>query len=245
MTQLLIYETVVPVSAERHRNACVEIGDNYRFTSKVNALPLMAVEFPPAAQEYAIVFAGQGDGIMPTILLGFRPAENLYISAEDHWDAGYKPAFVRRYPFVFSPAPDGTRLILCIDEAFTGLNHDDRGEKLFDAEGKPTAFVDGVLKFSQEFHAQFLRTQAFCKRLKDLNLLEEVQAQVELPSHQKIALRGFSAVNRAKLKGLPVEQLVSLVKTDELELIYLHLQSLRNLSLLSQRLSNQRDKGAA
>jgi SapC len=57
-----------------------------------------------------------------------------------------------------------------------------------------------VLKFlgQREFH----RTQAFCKKLKDLNLLEPMQAQINLGSGERMALGGFSVVDRARLKTL-------------------------------------------
>jgi len=99
--QLLIYETAVPLSAARHRDYSVETGASYTFSDAVNAVPLMAVEFPPAASEYAIVFAGTDKDIMPAVILGMR-SQNLYLAKEGAWDAKYIPAFVRRYPFVFS-----------------------------------------------------------------------------------------------------------------------------------------------
>ena len=52
--QLLIYETVIPLSASRHGDAAVESGSSYGFTSKTNSVPLMAIEFPLAASEYPI-----------------------------------------------------------------------------------------------------------------------------------------------------------------------------------------------
>ena len=59
--QLLIYESAVPVSAARHADVCVEPSDSFAFSAGVNAVPLMAVEFPRAAAEYAIVFTAEGD----------------------------------------------------------------------------------------------------------------------------------------------------------------------------------------
>ena len=44
------------------------------------------------------------------------------------------------------------------------------------------------------------------------------------------------AVNRAKLRDLSGEQLSALAKTDELELLYLHLYSLRNFADMKDRL---------
>jgi hypothetical protein len=234
-TQLLIYEKVAPLSNARHSDCAVEFSANYQFSANVNSVPLMAVEFPEAAPEYAIVFAGTPEAVMPAVILGMREG-NLFVSTEGAWGAKYLPAFVRRYPFVFSLSSDGKRHVLCIDEAFSGFNREGRGQKLFGDDGKPEPIVDNVLKFLQEYQAQFLRTQTFCGKILELGLLEPMQAQVELPTGQEMRLSGFMAVNRAKLKALPAEKLAELAKTDELELIYLHLQSMRNFVGLRDRL---------
>jgi SapC len=235
-TQLLIYETVVPVMFANHRHSSVEIGRNFAFSSKVNSVPLTAVEFREALSDYPIVFAGNKEAVMPAIILGLREGENLYLSNDGKWDARYVPAFVRRYPFVFAKSDDEQRFNLCIDEQFSGFNGDGRGERLFTDDGKPTTYVENILKFLQEYQLQFHRTERFCKRILELDLLEPMQAQVELNSGEKYSLGGFMAVNREKLKELPAEKLAELAKTDELELIYLHLQSMRNFGALKDRL---------
>ena len=43
-TQLLIYETAVPVSSGRHGKASIEAGKGYGFARKINSVPLTAVE---------------------------------------------------------------------------------------------------------------------------------------------------------------------------------------------------------
>ena len=235
-TQLLIYETAVPVSSGRHAKCSVEGDNTYAFTRKINSVPLTAVEFPQAMAEYAIVFAGSGEEIMPVVILGARQNENLYLTAEDVWQAKYIPAFVRRYPFVFSTSEDGKTFNLCVDEAFPGLNYEGRGQALFTEEGKPSKYTEGVLKFLQEYRAQFVRTKAFCKKLREHDVLEPMQAEFTLTSGEKMALRGFMVVSRAKLKALSGEALADLAKTDELELIYLHLQSMRNFMTVKDRL---------
>jgi len=234
-TQLLIYETAVPVSAARHRDASVEVGTDYAFARNVNSVPLMAVEFPHAAAEYAVVFAGMGEEVMPAVILGVRGNENLYLQ-HGKWAAKYVPAFVRRYPFVFSTADDGKTFMLCVDEAFTGFNRDARGQRLFGEDAKPTPYVENVLKFLQEYQAQFNRTRAFCRKVKELGLLEPMQAQIAMGSGERLSLGGFWAVNRAKLKALSGDKLAELAKTDELELLYVHVQSMRNFNVLRERL---------
>jgi hypothetical protein len=93
-TQMLIYETAVPVSRGRHGKCSVEV-NNYGFSSNVNAVPLVAAEFPHAAAEYAIVFAGDADEVMPVVILGARAKENLYLSEQGEWVAKYIPASSR------------------------------------------------------------------------------------------------------------------------------------------------------
>ena len=233
--QLLIYETAVPVSSGRHGKAAVELGRGYGFARNINSAPLMAVEFPMAAADYAIVFAQNGTETIPVVILGARAGENLYLKEDDSWNAGYVPAFIRRYPFVFSASEDGKSFTLCVDEAFQGLNYLGRGQPLFDADGKQSPYVDGVLKFLQEYRAQFLRTQAFCRKLAELQILEPMRAQFTLGS-ETMSLGGFMAVDRAKLNALPGETLSQLAGTDELELIYLHLHSMRNFDRVKDRL---------
>ena len=242
--QLLIYETVVHLSAARHRDYAVEVGGNYGFSGKTNSVPLMAVEFPQAASEYAIVFAGTNEQVMPAVILGVRESENLYLSQDAKWEAKYIPAFVRQYPFVFSDSPDKQKLMLCIDEAFSGFNREGRGKKLFGEDGKPTPYVEEILKFLQEYQAGYARTQAFCRKVRELDLLEPMQAQIETASGKKLSLAGFMAVSRAKLKALSGDKLAALAKTDELELLYLHLQSMRNFQTLAGRLAVVRGSDA-
>lgn len=232
--QMLFYENAAPVSSRRHAGCSVELG-GYGFSRKVNSVPLTAVEFRSVAGEYPIVFAVGGQTTQPVAVLGLRGEENLYVSEAGDWCGRYIPAFVRRYPFVFSSRADDSRFVLCVDEAFPGFNREGRGQPLFADDLQPSPYVSRVLRFLQEYRAQFMRTRAFCRRLGELDLLEPMQARV-LAGDTYLSLGGFSIVSRDRLKALPVDKLGELAVTDELELIYLHLQSLRNFEALRNRL---------
>lgn len=234
--QLLIYESAVPVSAARHGNVSYEPSDNYAFSAGVNAVPLMAVELLRASTEYAIVFAAVGNDVLPAAVLGVKPDQNLYLSSDAHWKAKYIPAFIRRYPFVFSASADGKTLTLCVDESHQGLNREGRGQRLFGDDAKPSAYTDQVLKFLKEYQVHFERTKAFGRHIKELDLLEPMQAQVTTPKGEKMSLGGFMAVSRKKLRALSGDSLSALAQTDELELLYLHLYSLRNFNDVKDRL---------
>jgi hypothetical protein len=240
----LIYETAVPVSKTRHAGWSVEVGADFAFSRRVNSVPLMAVEFPAAAAEYAVVFAGNEEAVMPAVILGMRGEENLYLGPLGGWQAKYVPAFLRRYPFVFSSPDNGKNFVLCIDEGFPGFNQEGRGEKLFNGEGKPSPYVENVLRFLQSYQVEFRRTQAFCKKLQELNLLEPMRAQVTLDTGERLALTGFMAVNRGRLKTLAGEKLAEMARNDELELVYAHLHSMRNFAAMRERFTGAPAKAA-
>jgi len=234
--QLLIYESAVPLSASRHGRMSLEQSLNYSFSTDLNAVPLMAIEFVRAATEYAIVFAATGEDILPAAVLGVRANENLYVGPDAKWEAKYIPAFIRRYPFVFSATGDKDLVTLCIDESHPGLNPDGRGKRLFGDDGKPSTFTNQVLTFLKEYQAHYERTRLFGKKLKEFDLLEPMNAQVTTPKGGKMTLGGFMAVPRRKLRALSGDALASLAKTDELELLYLHLYSMRNFIDVKDRL---------
>jgi len=231
---MMFYENAVPVGSGRHLGCSVEVRD-YAFCRKVNSVPLTVVEFRSAAGEFPIVFVQAGASVRPAVVLGLRHEENLLVANDGQWLGRYIPAFVRRYPFVFSTQADGERFVLCVDEAFHGFNREGRGEPLFAPDLQPSPYVGRVLRFLQEYRVQFLRTQAFCDRLRDLDLLEPMQARFGLEG-AKFALGGFSVVSQAKLKALPADTLAALAASDELELLYLHLHSLRSFAALRERL---------
>lgn len=233
--QLLIYERAVPITARRHQDWSVAATRDFSFVRGVNSAPIVASEFMAAAQDFAIVFAGEDDALMPSVIFGIG-AENAFVDADGRWGARYVPAFLRRYPFVFSRSEDGSTFTLCIDEEYPGLNHDGRGERLFDSEGNRTQYLETMLAFSREYQAQFERTRMFCTRLKQLGLLEPAQAQFRI-GERNASLAGFLTINRDKLKALGDAELAGMVRSDELELCYAHLHSLVNVTPMAERIA--------
>ena len=235
--QLLFYESAIPLNPHQHGNWSVAVGEDLSFSRNTNSVPLMTVEFIAAAHEFPVVFVEADNGFSPVVVLGIKTNQNLYLTEQGVWNAKYIPAFVRRYPFVFSSNADNSQFTLCIDETFPGFNQDDKGVRLFDAQGKPTQYVQNVLTFLQGYQNEFLRTQKFSRNLQELGILESMQAQITLASGDLFSLSGFFCVNKDRLKSLAAEMLAELAQSDELELIYLHLQSLKNFEMLNERLN--------
>lgn len=233
-TQVLIYERAVPISSERHGGWSVTGNNGYNFARNINAVPLLASEFINAAVDGTIVFAGEGDNVFPSLLLGVQGG-NVLIGEDGNWQGAYVPAFLRRYPFIFSHDEEAGTFTLCIDEEFEGINDSGRGERLFDSEGNRTQYLNNMLQFVTDYQTMFERTKLFCQRLVQLGVLESGVAHFNLPQGERASLGGLSTINRDKLKEIDAETLQTMLSTDELELCFVHLQSLNNLTSLAEK----------
>jgi len=92
-----------------------------------------------------------------------------------------------------------------------------------------------VFGFLKAYQTQFQYTKEFRSKLKELNLLEPLQAEVVKLTGEKVLLADFQGVTRQRLHTLPADSLQELLRKDELELIYLHLQSLKNFNSVRDR----------
>lgn len=229
----LFYKKLVPLNRELHQDLYVKPEAGFDFARQTNSVFVAAVELPQAALEYPVVFAGAPNGdILPLALLGVRNNQNLYVGEDGAWKARYVPAYVRRYPFILASDEAGSQFTVCIDESYPGFNTKKQGERLITEKGEDGPLLKHSLDFLKDYQAHIARTTEFCETLKSLNILEPIQANVELKSGEKFALSGLRCVNRGKLKALPEAQIQMLLKKDYLELIYLHMASLNNIHKL-------------
>jgi len=229
--QLLIYDKVVAIGTASHANVSVQMTDSYSFARQINSVPLLVAEFEAAALDHPIVFARNGTDIFPAALLSLRPDCNESVDERGQWHGGYIPAFLRRYPFVFSRPEDSEEgtFALCLDESYAGVNREGRGERLFNDAGEQTAWLDAKLAFTAEYQAQFHITRSFCKLLDKLGLLEAAQARFHNFSGGEGSMGGFSVLNRSRLKQIPADDIGTLFRNGGLSLCYAHLHSLRNI----------------
>lgn len=240
MSDAVYYEKPVALDREKHRRLKVRPTGSFAFAAKANSLYLAGVEFNEACKEFAIVFTRVGGGrTVPVAMLGLRSRENLFVDAEGRWDAGYIPAFVRRYPFVLAELPGRTDMAVCVDEAFAGLNSTE-GEALFDGAGQDTQFLKNALDFLGRYQAEYRRTEAFCQRLEQAGLLVEMNAKADLTDGRSFTINGLLIVDEQKLLALPDATALALFRSGELHLISMHLLSLSNMQKLVDRMAARR-----
>jgi len=236
MASLMFYEDVAVLDRNFHRNLKLKPVDNLSFAAAVPAVPIVTAEFVDIAREYPIAFLPvDHGGMLPVALTGARHGENLFVDGKGKWHARYVPAFVRRYPFVFSNSGTDS-LTVCIDETWPGFD-EEAGEALFDDEGGPTAMLDGILDMLSAYQREVAVTENFMTRLAAAGLLMSASARADLTDGRNVSLDGFFVVDEAKFRALPVNTLKEWFASGELGLIFAHLMSLRNLLELAHRLT--------
>lgn len=234
--QLMIYDNVVPLNRNTHREYSVKQTTSFNFAKSTNTVPIVDIEFIKVAMEMPILFAKTGTGVAALALVGAAQDANAFVSADGTWNGRYVPAFFRRYPFVFAVQEDGDRLTLCLDESYEGFNTENKGERMFDADGIETSYTKNVLRFVEEYQAVFNRSQAFCDRLLASGILEEARIDYRFNDGTTGGVTGFMRVSVEKLRELPDATVLEMFRSGDLDLIQLHLMSMQQVEPLVAKL---------
>lgn len=229
--QPLFFQEPVPLLQDRHKEAGIKQGGDFKFTQQTNSIPLNSVEFGEAAKAYPIVFTG-GEEAVPVVVLGLETNQNLLVDKDGNWDQDlYIPAYARRYPFALSNSQDGEKLLLCVDEKSPRYTEKAAKDdlKFFDEKGEQTDMTKSALEFCSQYHSDSLMTTKFCEEIKKAGLLQEKNLTVNTQSSDKpLSLSGFQVVDEEALSKLSDEQITKFHKNGILPLLYFHLQSNSN-----------------
>ena len=238
----LFYNKPVPLDKEKHASWGLKENFGFGFTQKVNAVPVNLIEMPQICHFYPIAFSPDGNAT-PVAILGLRDEENLFVNDKGEWEQNtYIPAYIRRYPFIFSEVPGNDRLTLCIDEN-TDIAAEKGPQAFFDREGNPSDLANNALEFCKSYHAAAQQTLEFSKALADADILVQREAQINVAGDKRINFSGFHIVDEQKLAELDDKTFLQWREKGWLPFIYAHLFSgaqWQNLStLLSERLPKE------
>lgn len=235
----LFFKRIEALDSARHRALRLRPRDNWAFARGSNAIPLTFSEIPRAAQEFPIVFAGDGDRLHVVALVGLTAADNLLVAPDGRWLGRYVPAYLRGYPFVFgSTGRSDHPYLVAIDPDADTLTSID-GEALFDDQGARTATLDRLVEFLRQYEAQMDEARRFARRVAELGLLVDVNADVRLRSGEQFEMTGLRVIDRAALGRLAEADKLALFDSPWLEMIYHQLASLQTFSTLVDRLSER------
>lgn len=239
----LFYSNPVPLDARKHGHLALKKGFGLDFTKTVNAVPINMIEMPQICHFYPIAFSPD-ENATPVALVGLRDNENLFVDAKGNWDEEcYIPAYIRRYPFIFSEIADSDQLTLCID--MNGKVTEENGEqKFFDAEGKGTPLAQNALEFCKSYHAAAQQTIEFSKMLAAADLLVDRRAEVNVLGNRRISFSGFKIIDEQKLAQMPDATFIEWRQKGYLPFLYAHLFSGAQWQRLTRMLNTRLEKEA-
>ena len=238
----LFYTQPTPLDAKKHVKLGLKKDFGLGFTSEVNAVPINMIEMPQICHFYPIAFSPD-DNATPVALVGLRDNENLFLNKKGEWTADtYIPAYIRRYPFIFSEIPGSDQLTLCIDMD-NKIVDEKSDQKFFDKEGEPSQLSQNALEFCKSYHAAAQQTVEFSKTLASSGLLVDRQAEINIGDGKKINFSGFRIVDEQKLAEMDDADFLEWRKKGWLPFLYAHLFSGAQwqtlTTLLNERLAKE------
>lgn len=207
------------------------------FCKNLNAIPISYTEFSVACRDYPLVFASgdNGQSFAPMAVLGLADGENLFLT-NGAWDKNaYLPAYVRRYPFCMAKVKlanvEQADRLICVEKDFL----DDRGEVMFDPDGKALPTWQPIEKLLQEYEADLERSREMSATLSDYALLEPFAMRAQTNAGASMNLTGMYRVDEKKLAFLNASQHKNLINKGVMGRIYAHLISMENFARLLDR----------
>ncbi len=240
----LFYKQPMPLDAKKHANLSLKKNFGFGFTSGVNAVPVNMIEMPQICHHYPIAFSPD-ENATPVAILGLRDNENLFLDNQNNWNpTSYIPAYIRRYPFIFSEIPQSDQLTLCID-ASPDVTEENGEQRFFDAQGKPSELSNNALEFCKSYHAAAQQTLEFSKAIAKSGLLIEREAQINVAGNKRINFSGFRIIDEKKLSEIDDKTFLEWRANGWLPFIYAHLFSGAQWQNLSRLLNQRLEKEAA
>jgi hypothetical protein len=231
------YQQVVPLTRE-HRVVLPVEGKLPPVFRGMMVLPLSYTEFSLACHDYPVVFVSsdQGKTAVAMAVVGLEQNQNLFVAPDLTWDKSfYVPAYVRRYPFCMTrvnvSGQEQAERIACVEKRALSA----KGDALYDDKGGPLPVWENMRKLLFEYEADLARTEALCKIVIELELLEPFNMQAKPDGGDPFTLTGMFRVNEQKIASLAADKLKDLVQNGVLPRLYAHIMSMSNFSRLLTR----------
>lgn len=232
----------VSLNKDEHLKAGFLKTPDMQYAQSDLTVPLLIEEVPFAITTMPIMFtrkstadAGNRDGDIAQYemcaLLSLAPGNNLFVTRDGRWLAGYMPAEYRAYPFKALPKPGTGELTLCFNTD-SGLLLDNPGssaERFFTDEGEPVELLKSTMQFLQKCEKNRQITNDAVASLARHNLLTPFKVKVKVDQGEPRLLEGLYTIDEKILRKLSPQALEDLNKNNGLSIAYAQLYAQHRL----------------
>lgn len=232
--KLFLYDKPELLNQEEHASMGFTPAEKpFDFAKDVRGVPLAMIEIGSAQRNYPIIFSNL-DNPIPVAVVGLLEDVNLFVGDDGQWDqACYVPTYLRCYPFAFAKERGGNMAVV-VDRDAPSVS--EAPEYPFFVDGQLSQHTEALMQLCAQYEGERKRTQAFCQKLVDLDLLTTLRAaHTPEGSTEPQSLADYVAIDAKKLDDLPADVIYELHLAGYLSACYLHLYSLENWRHLMAR----------
>jgi hypothetical protein len=224
------------LTSEDHKEVRVRAERGADLGDAVMCCMTVPTEFRQVQSHYPILFRlnTERDSFSALAMFGFETGENLFLDG-DNWDSLYVPLAIDIQPFLIGmPADEAGEKQVHIDMASPRIGEGE-GVRLFDDDGRPTPYLEGIAEKLGALDAGYQGSAAFFVALRRHKLLEPLTLDITLDDGSTNRLVGFHVVDEERLQALDAAALGELHEEGHLMPIFMAIASLGRLSALIAR----------
>ncbi|MHA6718844.1 SapC family protein [Sphingomonas sp. RS6] len=197
---------------------------------------IVADEFVSAAHDHPIFFTKhlETGAFYAGVVLGLQPNESL--SYADGRLTGYRPADLERQGFYVVE----DRIVIDRDHpVFAADKAVDRGDRLFEDDGEPSAALRRVQRALATLQRGLPATDAAIRRLLERRLLEPIDIDLNFDDGSHIQLDGLYTISLDRLHALDDAAVIDLFRHGDLQLAYAQASSITHVRRLARRYNDR------
>lgn len=223
---------LIPLSPSEHKNLFV---DPVRAINEFRTAQVVRLRVPEVGNAgccFPVFFTKDPQlGVWDiSALTSLEPESNLFIDG-NRWQGVYSPLAIRTHPVRFAKFDDK-------DDVSLSLRPEDLSESgtpLYDEEGRQTDYLNQIEQALHEDLSGASATQAFCRHLHALELIQPINIKVLYQDASSRVLEGLYTLDQEKLSALEDGAQLELQKRGYLMAMHSMLTALFQLNRLIQR----------
>lgn len=194
-----------------HHDLRVRLGYGAQWGDAINQVIVLPTEYEDLQREYPIVIRKEADGRYQTAaLLGLDVDENLFLSPDGGWRAGYVPAARRLGPFKLGPPMEGTNEVQALIDVDDPRVGGEEGAPLFLPHGGRAPYLEQTLRTLRRVRLGLAAAQPMFAALDAHGLIQPTRLEITVEEELRYDVPEVFVIDGealARLDGAALESL--------------------------------------